>query len=107
MKAMKAMKAGVKSIWKSGIRATLAQQSELKAKQCAWIMDSLAALGTAVVQNAGKFAIAGVCMIKTRHQPATQAGTRMTFGKEVKVKAKPARTIVKAFYVAALQQQFK
>jgi len=107
MKAMKAMKAGVKSISKSGISATLAEQNELKAKQCAGIMDSLAALASAEVKKAGKFVIPGVCMIKTRHKPATKAGTRMAFGKEVKVKAKPARTIVKAFPVAALKQQFK
>merc|ERR1712087_354319 len=107
MKAMKAMKAGVKSISKSGISATLAEQNELKAKQCAGIMDSLAALASAEVKKAGKFVIPGVCMIKTRHKPATKAGTRMAFGKEVKVKARPARTIVKAFPVAALKQQFK
>merc|ERR1711904_689611 len=107
MKAMKAMKAGVKSISKSGISATLAEQNELKAKQCAGIMDSLAALASAEVKKAGKFVIPGVCMIKTRHKPATKAGTRMAFGKEVKVKAKLARTIVKAFPVAALKQQFK
>merc|ERR1712194_344054 len=65
MKAMKAMKAGVKAITKSGISATLAEQNELKAKQCAGIMDSLAALASAEVKKAGKFVIPGVCMIKT------------------------------------------
>jgi len=29
----------------------------------------------------------------------------MAFGKEMKVKAKPARTVVKAFAVAALKKQ--
>merc|ERR1712087_870968 len=82
MKAMKAMKAGAKALTKGAIRTTLAEQNELKPKQCAGIMDSLAALATAEV---------------------TKAGTRMAFGKEVKVKAKAARTIVKAYPVAALK----
>merc|ERR1711882_1529 len=107
MKAMKAMKAGAKALTKGAIRTTLAEQNELKAKQCAGIMDSLAALATAEVKKAGKFVIPGICMIKTRHKPATKAGTRMAFGKEVKVKAKAARTIVKAYPVAALKQHFK
>merc|ERR1712066_362239 len=107
VKAMKAMKAGAKAMAKSGINKALAEQNELKPKQCAGIMDSLAALATAEVKKAGKFVIPGLCMIKTRHKPATKAGTRMAFGKEVKVKAKAARTIVKAYPVAALKQHFK
>ena len=55
----------------------------------------------------GKFTIPGVCMIKTRHKPATKAGKRICFGKEMKVKAKPARTVVKAFAVAALKKSVK
>merc|ERR1712238_38886 len=107
MKAMGAMKAGAKPLTKSAIRTTLAEQNELKPKQCAGIMDSLAALATAEVKKAGKFVIPGICMIKTRHKAATKAGTVMAFGKEVKVKAKAARTIVKAYPVAALKKEFK
>ena len=43
--------------------------------------------------------------IKTRTKPATKAGVRNVFGKEMTVKAKPAKTIVKAFAVAALKAQ--
>ena len=42
-------------------------------------------------------------MIKTRLKPATKAGKREMFGKVVVVKAKPAKTVVKAFPVAALK----
>ena len=38
-------------------------------------------------------------------KPATKAGVRMAFGQEIKVKAKPAKTVVKAFPVAALKSQ--
>jgi len=43
-------------------------------------------------------------MIKTRLKPARKAGIRMAFGKEFRVKAAPAKTIVKAFPVAALKK---
>ena len=45
------------------------------------------------------------CRIKTRVKPATKAGMRLAFGKEMQVKAKPAKTVVKAFPVAALKAQ--
>merc|ERR1712183_449934 len=110
MKAMKAMgamkaKAGGKAMTKSGINVALAEQNELKPKQCAGIMASLAALATTEVKKTGKFVIPGLCQIKTRLKPATKAGTRMAFGQEMKVKAKPARTVVKAFPLAALKSQ--
>merc|ERR1712046_86340 len=104
-KAMKAMKPGGKTKTKSGINAALAEQNEMKPKQCAGIMASLAAIATTEVKKAGIFTIPGLCRIKTRVKPATKAGVRMAFGKEMKVKAKPARTVVKAFPVAALKAQ--
>jgi len=67
-------------------------------------LDALAELAGKEVKGTGKFTIPGVCMIKTRHKPATKAGKRIAFGKEIKVKAKPARTVVKAFAVAAIKQ---
>merc|ERR1712110_1288297 len=104
-KAMKSMKAGAKAMTKSGIASALAEQNEMKPKQCAGVMASLAALATTEVKKAGIFTIPGLCRIKTRNKPATKAGVRMAFGKEMKVKAKPARTIVKAYPVAALKAQ--
>ena len=66
----------------------------------------MAAVATKQVKSAGKATIPGLCMIKTRLKPATKAGKREVFGKVVMVKAKPARTIVKAFPVSALKKQF-
>jgi len=45
-------------------------------------------------------------MIKTRKKPATKATKKMMFGKETVVKAKPAKTVVKAFPVAAIKKEF-
>ena len=52
----------------------------------------------------GQFTIPGLCRIKSRTKPATKACVRMMFGKETKVKARPAKTVVKAFAVAALKK---
>merc|ERR1712224_975317 len=102
MKAMKAMKA-VKSMTKGAIAEALAAESGLKKSDCSKVMDVLAGVATKQVKSAGKFTIPGVCMVKTKKKAATKAGKRVMFGKEVKVKAKPAKTVVKAFAVAALK----
>ena len=43
-------------------------------------------------------------MIRTRKKPATKAGMRMMFGKEVKMAAKPPTTVVKAFCNAEIKR---
>merc|ERR1712096_598021 len=105
MKAMKAMKAGGKAMTKGAMVKMLADQHELKSKACSALLDSLAALATTEVKKTGIFTIPGLCRIKTRVKPATKAGVRMMFGQEMKVKARPAKTVVKAFPVAALKAQ--
>merc|ERR1711881_128786 len=105
MKAAKAAKAGAK-MSKTGIAQALAAASgdEVKASVCNRLLDNLASIAAAEVKKTGKFVIPGVTMIKTRRKPATKAGKRMAFGQEVFVKAKPARTIVKAYPVSALKK---
>merc|ERR1712207_76016 len=66
-------------------------------------LSTLAELATAEVKKSGKFVIPGVAMIKTRLKKATKAGKREVFGKVVMVKAKPAKTVVKAFPAKALR----
>merc|ERR1712066_300752 len=105
MAPMKTMKAGGKAMTKGALVKALAEQHDMKAKGCAELLDSLAALATTEVKKTGVFTIPGLCRIKTRTKPATKAGVRLAFGKEIKVKAKPAKTIVKAFPVAALKAQ--
>merc|ERR1711901_10564 len=79
---------------------SIAEEHELKQGVCAKIMDSLAAIAATEVKKTGKFVVPGVAMLKTRMKPATKAGKREVFGKEVMVKAKPARSVVKAFPVS-------
>merc|ERR1719408_86595 len=101
---MKAAKKGAKAITKSGLAEALAAETELKRSDCMKVLNSLGGIATEAVQTAGKVTIPGLVMIKTRKKPATKAGTREMFGKVVVVKAKPAKTVVKAFPVAALKQ---
>merc|ERR1712194_855658 len=106
MKAMKSMKAGVRAMSKSGMADGIATSLSLKRRDVTKVMGALADLGAKEVKSVGKFVLPGLCMIKTRKKPATKAGTRSMFGKEVKVAAKPAKTVVKAFCNAKLKRLF-
>merc|ERR1712036_115699 len=105
MKAMKAMKGGANPVTKGGLAEALATETEIKKSECMKIVNSLAGIATEQVKKNGLFTIPGLCRIKTRVKPATKAGVRMMFGKETKTKAKPARTVVKAYPVSALKKQ--
>merc|ERR1711998_708145 len=100
---MKKAAAG-KAMTKSAIAKSIAEEFELKTTVAAKMISSLGELAAKEVKSNGKFTFPGLCMVKTRVKPATKAGEREVFGKVVMVKAKPARTVVKAFPVAALRK---
>merc|ERR1712007_302112 len=104
MVAMKAMKAGNLALSKGGIADALSAKTGLKRKDCYKSLNTLAEVGASEVKKNGKFTVPGVCFIKTRLKPATQAGKREMFGKTVMVQAMKARTIVKARPASALKQ---
>merc|ERR1711988_1215192 len=103
MKSMK--KGGAKAMTKGALLKAIATEHDLKTKACSNVLNSLVTVATNEVKKTGIFTIPGICRIKTRMKPATKAGVRMMIGKETKVKAKPAKTVVKAFAVAALKKQ--
>merc|ERR1719217_1274019 len=94
---MKAMKAGVRALSKTGMADGIASSLELKPRDVTKVLGALADVGAKELKSVGKFTLPGLCIIKTRRKPATKAATRTMFGKEVKVAAKPAKTVVKAF----------
>merc|ERR1712072_1379708 len=103
MKAVvKAKKTG-RPMSKGGLAEAIAGACELKRKVATQAIDSIARIAAEEVKEQGVFTLPGLARIKTRRKPATKAGKRMMFGKEVVVKAKPAKTVVKAFAVAALK----
>merc|ERR1712194_207578 len=95
---------GAAALTKGGIADGLAASSGLKKSEVSKVLDGIAALSAKELKRAGKFTIPGVVMIKTRKKAATKAGKRVMFGKEVAVEAKPAKTVMKAFAVAALKK---
>ena len=99
-------KAGAEPMAKGCPADALAIGCERQKSDCRRVVEKLAEVATAQVKGAGKFVVPGLCMIKTRLKPATKAGKREVFGKVVMVKARPARTVVKAFPAAALKKQF-
>merc|ERR1719379_1411517 len=92
------------SMTKGAIAEALATETGLKKSQCSKVIGVLADVAQTRGKKAGKFVVPGVCMVKTRVKPATKAGKKVMFGKEMVVKAKPAKTVVKAFAVAALKK---
>merc|ERR1719269_304462 len=100
-----APKATAKAMTKGAITKSLAETHGLKQKACSDYLNSLVEIACQEVKKTGIFTIPGLCRIKTRTKPATKAGVRNIFGKEMKVAAKPAKKIVKAFPVQALKKQ--
>merc|ERR1712131_474522 len=94
---------GATAMSKGALAAALAEATEVKPAVARKMLEALAEVATAQVKT-GKFTIPGLCMIKTRKKPATKAGKREVFGKVVMVKAKPAKTVVKAYPVSALKK---
>merc|ERR1712072_1265940 len=96
--------AAIKAMTKGAIAKSIAEEFELKATVAGKIITSLADIASKEVKSTGKFTFPGFCMVKTRTKPATKACQKEMFGKTVTVKARPARTIVKAFPVSALKK---
>merc|ERR1719445_1242699 len=105
-KAMKAMRkaATQKALTKTGMAEAISAETELKKSDCLKVLSALASVATKEVKKTGKLIIPGVAMLKTRIKPATKAGKKLMFGEMRTVKARAAKTVVKAFPVAALKK---
>merc|ERR1711881_148465 len=103
MKAMGAMKAGARAMSQGDLTKKIAESAGLKPKEVKGVLAALTAIATAEVKKTEKFVIPQVCMLKLKHKPARKAGKKIMFGKEVKVAAKPASKVVKAFAAKALK----
>merc|ERR550537_91632 len=97
--------ANAKAMTKGQITKKLAEEHGLKQKASSDMLKPFVDIAAKEVKKTGAFSIPGLCRLKTRVKPATKAGVRNVFGKEVKCAAKPARTVVKAFPAAALKKQ--
>merc|ERR1711939_196529 len=93
----KAMSAG-------GLYSAISSKTGQKPKDVKAVFTALQGIATSEVAKTEKFAIPQLVMIKLKHKAARPAGKRMMFGKEVKVAAKKASKVVKAFPVSALKK---
>merc|ERR1711998_347136 len=104
---MKSMKSGGgKAMTKGDMYAALEGACGVKKKDCKAVVDSLEKVVTGAVKSGGKVVLPGICRVVLKTKKATKAGTRMMFGKTVKVAAKPARKIVKVFATKQLKEHF-
>merc|ERR1712151_124050 len=95
---------GPKAMTKTGIAKAIAQHGELKTKVTAKVINVLAQIATKEVQTVGKFTLPKLLTVKSRHKPATKACKKMMFGEMTTVKARPAKTVVKAYPASALKK---
>merc|ERR1719421_358514 len=86
---------------------TIAEKTGLKAKDVKGVFGELQTIAYAEVVKTEKFVIPQHVMLKLKHKKATKAGTREMFGKMVKVAAKPAKKIVKAFPAKPLKDSIR
>merc|ERR1712137_695661 len=100
----KAMKAAGGKLTKSALCTALAEQVGVKNKVANALLGQIVEIGTAEVKKNGIFTLPGLARIKTRVKPATKACKKEIFGKMCEVKAKPAKTVVKAFRRVSAQE---
>ena len=76
----------------------IAKETDLKLKDVRAVFGELQSIAYAEVVNTGKFVIPELNLVlKVKDKPAKKAGVKIMFGKEVKVKAKPGKKVVKAY----------
>merc|ERR1719252_94460 len=96
MKGKPAMSSGA-------LTAKLAEKTDLKPKEVKSVLTALNEVAYKEVGKTEKFTIPQLCIVKLKHKPATKAGKKVMFGKEVRVKAMKARKVVKAFAAKGLK----
>merc|ERR1711959_374852 len=94
---------GKKTMAGGVIVETIAEKTGLKSKDVKGIFSELQTIAYNEVAKTEKFVIPQLVMLKLKHKPATKAGVKTMFGKEMKVAAKPAKKVVKAFPAKALK----
>jgi nucleoid DNA-binding protein len=100
-----------KAITKSAIYQELATETGLSRKQVASVFDALTKIIKRELgkKGAGMFTVPGLLKLKTIKKPATKERPGVNpFTKEpIIIKAKPARTVVKALPLKALKDMVK
>ncbi len=100
-----------KAATKSSIFAELSEKTELPRKKIGEVFDALTKLIEREIgkKGPGIFTVPGLLKIKRVHKPATKArpGFNPATKEPITIKAKPARTIVKAQPLKSLKEMVK
>merc|ERR1719159_624467 len=99
---MRSMK-GKPAMSSGALTAKIAEKTDLKPKEVKSVLTALNTVAYGEVKKTEKFTIPQLCMLKLKHKPARKAGKKMMFGKEVRVGAKKASKVVKAFAAKPLK----
>ena len=81
----------------------IAESTQLKTKDVKAVFAALRTIAYAEVKKTQKFVIPKLLTLELKHKPARKAGTKVMFGREVKVAAKPASKVVMVFPAKALK----
>ena len=101
---MKAKKAGSRENWRD-VEKTIAAATQLKTKDVKAVFAALRTIAYAEVKKTQKFVIPKLLTLELKHKPARKAGTKVMFGREVKVAAKPASKAVRVIPAKALRDR--
>ena len=99
---MKAMKADSRAT-RRDLTKKIAESTQLKTKKVKDVFAALRTIAYAEVKKTKKFVIPKLLTLELKHKPARKAGTKVMFGREVKVAAKPASKVVRALPAKALK----
>jgi nucleoid DNA-binding protein len=103
--------AAAKPATKTAMFATLAEATGLTKKQVATLFDELTSMIKKDLSKKGPGVVTlpGLLKIKRVHKPATKArqGRNPQTGEAMTIKAKPARTVVKALALKNLKEMVK
>lgn len=104
-------KTAAKAVTKSEIYQELCKETGLTRKQVASVFDSLTNLVKRELgkKGPGVFTVPGLLKLKRHHKPATKArkGINPFTKEEIMIKAKPARSVVKALPLKSLKEMVK
>ena len=87
----------------TSLSSKIAECTQLKPKKVAQVFAALRTIAYAEAKKTKKFVIPKLLTLELKHKPARKARTKVMFGRELKVAAKPASKVVRALPAKALK----
>ena len=94
----------MKSMTQGVLYKNIAVGTELSLKEVRAVFSELKIIASQELKRTKKFEIPSLVTVRLKHKPAMNARVKMMFGKEVTVKAKPAKDFIKCACLVELSQ---